>query len=137
MKKESLVEIALVLLRIAAGVMFIQNGGLKLFGWFGGMPPGMPLTPLIVTAGILEVVGGIAIILGLFTRPVAFVLSGEMAVAYFMGHATQGHFWVPLLNQGAPAVLLCFIFLFLAAFGAGAYSIDRMWSNRRTENTIA
>lgn len=123
--QETCVGVAVFLLRVVAGIVFIQNGGLKLFGWFGGMPGGMELSTLIFTAGILEFFGGLAILLGFFTRPVAFTLSGMMAVAYFIGHASQGHFFVPLANQGQPAVLLCFIFLFFAAYGAGKWSIDQ------------
>jgi putative oxidoreductase len=74
---------------------------------------------------MIEIVGSVLILLGLFTRPVAFVLSGEMAVAYFMAHAPQGHFFAPALNQGEEAVLYCFIFLFLSVAGGGAWSIDR------------
>ncbi len=124
MSREKAVDIAVFLLRIVAGYLFVQNGGLKMFGWYGGMPAGMPFPPILHVAGFLEFFGGIAILLGLFTRPVAFVLSGEMAVAYFMGHASQGHVFVPLLNMGQPAVLLCFIFLFFAAYGAGEWSVD-------------
>ena len=124
MNKDRLVHIALFLLRIVAGFLFIQNGGLKLFGWFGGMPGGGALPPLLLAAGLLEFFGGIAILLGIVTRPVAFVLSGEMAVAYFIGHASQGHVFAPLLNQGQPAILFCFIFLFFAANGAGPCSLD-------------
>ncbi|MBX4198955.1 DoxX family protein [Candidatus Parcubacteria bacterium] len=115
----------LFLLRLAASYIFIQSGGLLLFGWFGGMPAGVPVTTLLTIAGILELVGGVAILLGIFTRPVAFILAGEMAVAYFIGHAMpMGHMWVPLLNQGEPAMLLCFIFLYFAARGAGSLSLD-------------
>lgn len=112
------------LLRVVAGLLFAQAGGLILFGWFGGMPDGA-MAPLLSQTGIggaLEFFGGIAMILGLFTRPVAFVLSGEMAVAYFQFHQPQGLF--PIQNHGEPAVLLCFIFLFFAAHGAGAWSLD-------------
>ena len=117
------------ILRIMSGLLFILPGGMKLFGWFGLMPPGTKLTPLLLTAGILEVVGGPLIALGLFTRPVAFVLSGEMAYAYFSSHAPKS-FW-PIVNQGQPAVLFCFIFLFLAAAGAGPFSIDSVIARRR------
>ena len=137
MSKEKMVEVAVFLLRVVAGILFIQNGGLKLFGWFGGMPEGYEATGLILVAGILEFVGGIAILLGLFTRPVAFILSGQMAVAYFIGHvATSGHFFVPLMNQGQPAVLLCFIFLFFAAYGSGSWSLDDMLEKRKQNNPI-
>jgi len=120
------------LLRIVAGVLFICPGGMKLLGWFGGMPGnpgGGGLPPLIVVAGVIELVGGAAILLGLFTRPVAFIASGEMAVAYFMGHFPHG-FW-PIQNHGEPAVLFCFIFLFLSASGAGSFSLDHMLRGRR------
>jgi len=116
------------LLRIMTGLVFICPGGMKLFGWFGGMPAGMKLTPLFLVAGIIEVVGGTMIVLGLFTRAVAFIASGEMAVAYFMGHFPKGFF--PIQNHGEAAVLLCFIFLFLWGNGAGPWSIDAMRTNR-------
>lgn len=122
MDKDKAVQITVFLLRVVAGLLFFQVGGLKLFGWFGGMPPGFALTPLLTVAGVLEVFGGAAIILGIFTRPIAFILSGEMAAAYFIGHFPQG-FW-PVQNHGEPAVLLSFIFLFLAAYGAGPWSLD-------------
>jgi putative oxidoreductase len=117
------------LLRIVSGLLFICPGGLKLFGWFGGMPGGIRLTPLLFVAGTIEVFGGTLIALGLFTRPVAFIASGEMAVAYFMGHFPKG-FW-PIVNQGQPAVLFCFIFLFLAAAGPGPFSLDDAIRRRR------
>jgi putative oxidoreductase len=117
------------LLRIVAGLLFMCPGGLKLFGWFGGMPPGNRLSPLLIAAGIIEVFGGALIALGLFTRPVAFIASGEMAAAYFIGHFPKS-FW-PVVNQGQPAVLFCFIFLFLAAAGAGPFSLDAaIWRRR-------
>ena len=122
MTRDKAIGITVFLLRIFSGLLFLQSGGLKLFGWFGGMPEGVELNMLITIAGILEVVGGAAMILGLFTRPVAFVLSGEMAVAYFIGHFPQG-FW-PAQNHGETAVLFCFIFLFFAAYGAGEWSLD-------------
>ncbi len=131
MQRENLIGIAVFLLRVTTGLIFMQNGGLKLFGWFGGMPPGFEMTTLILVAGILEFAGGIAIMLGLFTRPIAFILAGEMAVAYFIGHALpMGNFLVPLANQGQPAVLLCFIFLFLAAYGAGKWSLDQVLTHK-------
>lgn len=130
MKTEKFIPPAVFLLRVVSGLLFMQNGGLKLFGWFGGMPGGEALPPLMLAAGILEFFGGAAIMVGLLTRPVAFLLSGEMAVAYFMGHASQGHVFVPLMNQGQPAVLFCFIFLFFAAYGAGKWSIDSLLLKR-------
>ncbi|MFQ5657758.1 MAG: DoxX family protein [Candidatus Methylomirabilales bacterium] len=118
--------LALNLLRIMSGFLLIPHGAQKLFGLFGGFggQPGAkaPLFSLIGLAGVLEFFGGLAILLGLFTRPVAFILSGFMAVAYFMGHAPKG-FW-PLLNRGELAVLYSFVFLFLAAAGGGGISID-------------
>ena len=117
------------LLRVIAGIILLQVGGLKLFGWFGGMPGGGPLPPLMIFAGALEFFGGIAMILGLLTRPIAFLLSGEMAFAYFMGHFPSG-FW-PIQNHGEPAVLLCFIFLFFAAYGAGTWSADALMHRQK------
>lgn len=125
------------LLRIVAGLLFMQHGVQKLFGWFGGAGgsgAGVELFSLMGLAGVLETFGGLLIVLGLFTRPVAFVLAGEMAVAYFMAHWPNGVF--PIQNGGEPAVLYCFIFLFLAASGAGALSLDRaMGRNRATTDT--
>ena len=118
------------LLRIVAAGILICPGAMKLLGWFGGMPGGVALSPLLIAAGVIELVGGTAILLGLFTRPVAFIASGEMAFAYFIGHFPHG-FW-PVQNHGEPAVLLCFIFLFFAAAGAGPFSLDRVL--RRTES---
>jgi len=83
---------------------------------------------LLGLASGLEIIGGTLLLVGLFARPIAFLLSGEMAVAYFMGHARQG-FW-PLVNQGEPAVLFCFVWLYLAAAGAGAWSLDAWWGRR-------
>jgi putative oxidoreductase len=121
------VQVTYFLLRVVAGFLFIQFGGLILFGWFGGIP-GQPGRPPLMSqtgiGGILEFFGGIAILLGLFTRPVAFILSGMMAVAYWQFHAPSGP-W-PVLNQGVPAILFCFIFLYMAAKGGGDWSLDAM-----------
>ncbi|MGE0081521.1 MAG: DoxX family protein [Thiohalomonadaceae bacterium] len=114
----------LSVLRIVAAFLFIQHGTSKFFGFPMAMPDPVALFSLIGLAGTLEIVGGALLIIGLFTRPAAFILSGEMAFAYFMAHAPQGHVLSPLLNQGEPAVLFCFIFLFLAAAGAGSWSVD-------------
>ena len=127
------VEITYFLLRVVSGFLFIQSGGLILFGWFGGIPgqPGRP--PLLSETGIggvLEFFGGILIMLGLFTRPVAFILSGMMAVAYWQFHFPNGH-W-PVQNQGMPAVLFCFIFLYMAAQGGGAWSLDALIRRKST-----
>ena len=125
-------QLTWLLLRVVAGLLFIQAGGMKLFDWFGGVPAqfgGHPkLLSLVGVAGMLEVYGGLAILLGILTRPIAFLLSGEMAVAYFMAHQPQGR-W-PIQNHGEPAVLLCFIFLFFAANGAGKWSLDALVSRK-------
>ena len=114
--------VLLAVLRIVAALLFLSAGLVKLVGFPDGAQPGqMPIMSLLGVAAILEVVGGILLV-GLFTRPVAFVLSGEMAVAYWMVHAPKSFF--PILNQGAPAILFCFIFLYLVAAGPGALSID-------------
>lgn len=125
------VHVAYVLLRVVAGLLFLQAGGMKLFGWFGGMPGGrtVSLMSQIGIGGVLEFVGGTAILLGLLTRPVAFILSGEMAVAYWQFHAPHGT-W-PIQNHGEPAVLLCFIFLFIAAQGGGEWSLDALLRRKR------
>jgi putative oxidoreductase len=128
----SATRVTWTILRIVAGLLFMMHGGQKLLGWFGGMGGQggtAELMSMMGVAGILELVGGIMIVLGLFTRVVAFILSGEMAVAYFMAHFPQG-FW-PIQNQGEPAVLFCFIFLYTAARGAGPISLDAMLARRR------
>ena len=117
------------LLRVVAALLFVSHGTLKLFGWFGGMPPGTPMTWLVASAGTIELVGGLLILVGLFTRAAAFICSGEMAVAYFYGHFPQG-FW-PIQNGGQPAVLYCFIFLFLWGNGPGPWSLDGLIARRR------
>lgn len=114
-------------LRIVASLMFITSGTVKLFGWPMAMPPGQPPLQLLSEVGIgglLEFVGGILLLIGLFTRPVAFILAGEMAVAYFQFHFPGG-FW-PVVNQGTGAVLYCFLFLYHSAAGAGPWSIDAL-----------
>ena len=114
----------LSVLRIVAGFLLMAHGAQKLFGFLA--PPGMPaatMGSLMWVAGVLEFFGGLLILIGLFTRPVAFILSGLMAVAYFMAHAPGG-FW-PLQNKGELAVLYCFVFLFFAAAGGGLWSVDR------------
>jgi len=115
----------LSVLRVVAAFLFMQFGTAKLFAFPAAIMPGGGTAPLASLAGIasvLETVGGACLLLGLFTRPVAFILSGEMAVAYFYGHAPQG-FW-PVLNQGHPAILFCFVWLYLSAAGAGPWSLD-------------
>jgi putative oxidoreductase len=116
---------AQALLRIVTAYLFLSHGSSKLLGVpHVGMFDALPVLSLIGFAGILELVGGGLVLIGLFTRPVAFVLSGEMAFAYFMGHASQGQVLVPMLNQGELAVLYCFVFLYFALAGAGAWSVD-------------
>ena len=119
-------KVTYFLLRVVTGLLFLQAGGLKLFSWFGGMPGGMKLELMsqVGIGGILEFFGGLAIMLGLSTRAVAFILSGEMAVAYWQFHAPGGA-W-PIVNHGEPAVLFCFIFLYMAAQGGGAWSLDTL-----------
>jgi len=114
------------LLRVVAGFLFVQAGSLILFGWFGGMPGGEKVRWIsqMGIGGALEFFGGILIMLGLFTRPVAFILSGMMAVAYWQFHAPNGA-W-PVQNQGMPAVLFCFIFLYMAVRGGGDWSLDAL-----------
>jgi putative oxidoreductase len=124
----------LSILRVVTAFLFMEHGTQKLFRFPvppHPMPTPMPahMPPLLMAAGILEVFGGLLILFGAFTRPVAFILAGEMAVAYFMAHARQG-FW-PLLNRGETAVLYCFIFLFLAAAGGGVWSVDQRLGKRR------
>lgn len=118
-------DLVLLGLRVVVGLMYASHGGQKLFGWFGG-PGGngasVPLFSMFGLAGVLECVGGLLIALGLFTRVTAFVLAGQMAVAYFLVHAARGLF--PIVNKGEPAVLYCFVFLALWALGPGAYSLD-------------
>jgi putative oxidoreductase len=111
--------------------LFIQAGCLILFGWFGGMPGGERVRLMSQTGigGVLELFGGILIMLGVFTRPVAFILSGMMAVAYWQFHFPNGH-W-PVQNQGMPAVLFCFIYLYMAAKGGGDWSIDALIRRKR------
>ena len=129
MKMERATDITVFLLRIVAGLLFLQAGGMKMFDWFGGVPAQFGGHPRFLSqfwiGGALEFYGGAAILLGLWTRPVAFILSGEMAVAYFQFHQPSG-FW-PIQNHGEPAVLLCFIFLFFAAYGAGDWSLDALF----------
>ena len=129
MNKQRAIQIAFFLLRVVAGFLFFQAGAMK-FGLYGGMPGGAtpPFLSQLWIGAVLEIIGGIAIVLGLFARPVAFLLAGEMAVAYWQFHAPQGT-W-PIQNQGQPAVLFCFIFLYLAAAGAGDWSLDALLARK-------
>jgi putative oxidoreductase len=112
----------LALLRIVAALLFIEHGTMKLLGFPPSEMPSVPLLSLFGLAGILELGGGLLLLVGLFTRPVAFILSGQMAVAYWMAHAPQGFF--PVLNGGEAAILFCFVFLYLVFAGPGAWSLD-------------
>jgi putative oxidoreductase len=122
----------LSVLRIVSALIFMLHGGQKLLNF----PPraegaaGPELFSLMGLAGTLELVGGLLLLLGLFTRPVAFVLSGMMAVAYWMAHAPRDLF--PTLNGGDAAILYCFVFLYLAAAGGGPWSLDALWRRRDT-----
>jgi putative oxidoreductase len=124
------------ILRIVAGLMFAMHGAQKLFG-YPPMPPGMggKLPPLIIVSAVIELAGGFLIVIGLFTGIAAFIASGEMAVAYFMAHASGG-FW-PIENKGELAVLYCFVWLFVAAHGAGIWSIDNALRRRTPVVTTA
>jgi putative oxidoreductase len=127
---------ALAVLRIVTALLFIEHGTAKLFGFPAMAGPGSAggsLPPILLLAAILEVFGGLAILVGFFTRPVAFILSGLMAVAYWMAHVPKGGF-IPLTNGGDAAVLFCFIFLYLVFAGPGAWSIDgRTGSSQPTQ----
>ncbi len=133
MKFANVAQPSHVLLRVVAGLLMLQHGGQKLFGWFGGSAglPGeaVPLWSLMGFAGALELLGGSAVLLGAFTRPMAFLLSGEMAVAYFMAHQRTAP-W-PIQNHGELAVLFSFVFLFLATHGAGGWSVDGQRQRQR------
>ncbi|HEY0143265.1 MAG TPA: DoxX family protein [Thermoanaerobaculia bacterium] len=115
--------------RILAGVMFALHGAQKTLGWFGGIPPGAPAW-IVWGGGLIELIGGALIALGLFTRPVAFLCSGTMAVAYFYGHARNASFF-PTVNGGELAVVYCWLFLYIAAAGPGALALDNLLFRRR------
>lgn len=114
--------------RILAGLMFACHGAQKVLGWFGGIPAGAAPAWIVWIAGPLELIGGILIALGLFTRTIAFLCSGLMAVAYFYGHARNG--FLPKVNGGELAVLYCWLFLYIAAHGPGAWAVDNLWRKR-------
>jgi len=120
----------LSVLRIVAAFLIVQFGTAKLFAFPGPLIDGgpVPIASLLGIAGILETFGGALLLVGLFTRPLAFLLSGEMAFAYFIGHAPHG-FW-PVLNGGHPAVLFCFVWLYLSAAGPGPWSLDALRARR-------
>ncbi len=124
---------ALSLLRIVAALLFLLHGTSKLLG-FPPFPMASPAVgSLLWVAGVLELFGGLLLLFGFLSRPVAFILSGEMAVAYWMVHAPQSTF--PSVNQGEAAILFCFVFLLITAAGPGPWSIDAEWKRRR--NVVA
>jgi putative oxidoreductase len=120
----------LSVLRIVTGLLFLEHGTQKLLGFPSPLNSGPALFSLMGVQGILELVGGILILIGLFTRPVAFILAGDMAVAYFYAHAPRGFF--PILNGGQLAILFRFVFLYLFVAGAGVWSVDEQRSGRRS-----
>ncbi len=127
-------NLVLSLLRIAAALVFMQHGSQKLFHYPPSGAPG-PVAPLTLfsqtgLAGVLEFFGGLLLLIGLFTRPVAFIVCGEMAVAYFTVHLPRA--FLPIVNRGELAVVLCFVFLYLAFAGGGSWSVDALISGRRT-----
>ncbi len=134
MNTEKAIPITHFLLRVVAGLLFMQHGGQKIFDWFGGIPAEFGGHPAAWSqawiGGVLEFYGGLLIMIGLLTRPVAFVLAGMMAVAYFQFHYKSELFW-PMQNKGESAVLYCFIFLFLCAFGGGIWSVDAIIRNKK------
>jgi putative oxidoreductase len=122
---DTTIQRALAILRIVSAFLLIQHATAKLFGFpHVAFFDNLQILSLVGVAGIIELVGSLFLLAGAFTRPVAFVLSGELAFAYFIGHAPKGNFLSPMLNGGESAVLFCFVFLFLAAAGAGAWSLD-------------
>lgn len=127
----SLAKVTYFILRVVVGFLFMQHGGMNIFDWFGGVPGGHPEPwTQVWIGGVLEFWGGLLVLLGLATRWVAFVLSGEMAVAYWQFHFKPEQFW-PVQNNGVPAVLYCFIFLYIAAYGGGPWSLDAWLRARR------
>jgi len=136
-KTNRIVEGAYFLLRVVSGLLLAQAGALILFGWFGGMPGGQTVRLMSQTGigGILELIGGLAIMLGVLTRPAAFILSGMMAVAYWQFHAPNGA-W-PIQNEGMPSVLFCFIFLYIAVRGGGDWSLEALLRSRKRADGVS
>jgi putative oxidoreductase len=116
----------LSVLRIITGLLFMEHGMQKFFAF---PSPGPALTPLLIVQGLLELVGGVLIVIGLFTRPVAFILAGDMAVAYFYAHVPRGFF--PQVNGGQLAIMFCFVFLYLFVAGGGTWSVDQQRARSR------
>ncbi|HEX8233910.1 MAG TPA: DoxX family protein [Caulobacteraceae bacterium] len=125
----------LSILRIVTALLMIEHATMKFFAFPAAMPMPGPLPPIIIAAGVIELVAGTLIALGLFTRPAAFLASGTMAAAYFIGHATQG-FW-PALNQGEAAIMFCFVFFYLVFAGPGSWSLDALLRGRRDSGAPA
>jgi len=123
----------LTLVRIVAALIFLEHGTQKLLGFPPSPNPGPALFSLYGYQGMIEVVGGVLLALGLFTRPVAFILAGDMAVAYFMAHQPRGVF--PAQNGGTAAILYCFVFLYLWLAGGGEWSLDRLWRRGTTSTS--
>jgi len=120
----------LSVLRIVAALLFFEHGTQKLFGYPPGPPfTGFPNFSMLGIAGMLEVFGGALLLAGLFTRPVAFIMAGEMAYAYFRAHWPRNFF--PILNMGEITVMLCFVFLFLSATGGGRWSLDQLRARKK------
>jgi putative oxidoreductase len=120
----------LSVLRIVAALLFFEHGTQKLFGYPPGQPyTGFPNFSMLGIAGMLETFGGALLLVGLYTRPTAFILSGEMAVGYFRAHAPRNFF--PISNGGEITVLFCFLFLYLVAAGPGPWSLDYLWRRKR------
>jgi putative oxidoreductase len=116
----------LSILRIVAALLFLQHGVQKFFGFPLARPP---LTPLLWAQALIELIGGVLLAIGAFIRPAAFILSGDMAAAYFIAHLPRSFF--PIANGGDAVVLYCFVFLYILFAGGGPWSVDRNWMNRR------
>jgi len=127
---ERLAPYVLSILRIVAGLLFLEHGLSRLLGFPSPLPT-PPVFTLYWFAGAIELLGGVLVTLGLFTRPAAFIMSGEMAFAYFLSHAPRGFF--PILNSGDGAILYCFIFLYLAIAGGGPLSLDALLWRKRSK----
>jgi putative oxidoreductase len=120
----------LSVLRIMTGLLFLEHGTQKFFAFPPPTNPGPALDTLHVVQGLIELVGGVLILIGLFTRPVAFILAGDMAVAYFYAHSPRGFF--PLVNGGQLAILFSFVFLYIFVAGGGAWSVDQQRASSRS-----